>query len=85
MKQYDIGVTDCAQSFSLACFSAYISSSVAISLSLSTTMMGVNLVFIINFLSNILFVSCYIMSKRLIYNNLLRLLTALTLMDHVFK
>ena len=48
-------------------------------------MMSVNLVFIINFFQCGILYPVTLCQKRLIYNNHLRLLTALALMDYVFK
>ena len=48
-------------------------------------MMDVNLVFIINFFRMWYLYPVTICQKRLVYYSLLRLLTALSLMDYVFK
>ena len=81
-----MGVTDCAQSFSLAYFSAYISSSVAISLPQTLYNDSPTIcVFIINFCIQYRILFSYIMSKDIMFNSLLRQLSTLSLMDYVLK
>ena len=56
-----------------------------IALTASTMVMGVNLVFIISFYLIMYLYPVTLCQKRLIYNNHLKLLTTLSLMDYIFK